>query len=516
MSKIQRVFRSPATLLIAGALIVGAGFAGAQLRHNVSSPSMLNWSGAAVQPVGNVFPETGPATTLQEFENELTTMAEKAGTAVVTIVASDSGQGSGFVYRSDGWIVTNGHVADGNETVKVLFNDGKELEGKVYSANDPTLDIALIKVSASDLPTLRLADSDRIRVGQYAVAIGAPFGYESTVTIGHVSGLHRSATIPVRGMSALPERAYYGMIQTDASINPGNSGGPLIDLSGNVIGVNSYIVSPTGTSVGAGFAIPAKTVRIVADEIIQSGKLKRAFLGLAPADLKPFELKEINLPGGARVATIDTDTPAGRAGLREGDIITKINGTPVLNEADVRIAMVAADPGDNVSIEYRRGNDTRSANVQVAAVPEDQRPQTRQPQSGRVIPDEIPDDLRDRLERQFGIPFGDETQPQTPESSGPVRLGARVQELTDETRTQYQLPKEAKGVVIISIDPNSNAAMLGLEIGDVLREINGKAVGSLDEVSAALQSASSTRKLTVRADRFVDGQRTSIQGAISR
>lgn len=506
MRKFHSFLRSPSALLIAGVVIAGGGIAGAQWRHSgMPDVNLIRWNQPTARPVQNIFPEAPPATTLQAFEAELTTIAERAGAAVVTVVAGQEGQGSGFIYRSDGWIVTNGHVADGHETVEVVMNDGRRLQGKVYSANDPTLDLALIKVDAKDLPTLRLADSDAVKTGQFAIAIGAPFGYENTVTIGHVSGLQRSNNIPVPGMSML--RSYYGMIQTDASINPGNSGGPLIDLAGNVIGVNSYIVSPTGLNVGAGFAIPAKTVKVFADEMIQTGRLKRAFLGVAPEELRPYELKELNLPGGARISEVESDTPAGRAGLRKGDIITKINGIVVKTEADVRLAMVAADPGDNVSIEYRRGNDTRTANVKVTSPPEAERATA----PSRVTPNrgDIPDELRDFFER-----YGQERVPNTP--SGPVRLGARIQALTDEVRKQYELPADAKGVVIIAIEPGSNAEELGLEVGDVLREINGKPVSSLDDVSAALEEARSSGKLSVRADRWKDGVRISINGAIAR
>ena len=206
-----------------------------------------------------------------------------------------------MIYTQDGWIITNDHVVAGADSVKVVMSDGREIDGEIHRIGDQQLDIALVKVKAKNLPTLKFSESDSVRVGQFAIAVGAPFGLANSVTVGHVSAIGRPG---LAGDRVSGPRVYRDMIQTDAAINPGNSGGPLINIDGEVIGINTTIYSPTGTSSGIGFAIPANIVRVVADEMIATGKFDRGFIGIEPVNLKPYQLKERKIDGGALVSSV--------------------------------------------------------------------------------------------------------------------------------------------------------------------------------------------------------------------
>ncbi|MEZ5163806.1 MAG: trypsin-like peptidase domain-containing protein [Fimbriimonadaceae bacterium] len=217
-----------------------------------------------------------------------------------------------------------------------MFADGREVEGKVYRTNDALIDLALVKVDRTDLTALQLTDSSQVRVGEYAMAIGAPFGLQNTVTIGHVSALGRGSNVndPNYGI-----RGYAGMIQTDAAINPGNSGGPLVNINGELIGVNSTIVSSTMSSAGIGFALPANMVRAVADEIIATGKFDRGLIGAAIEDVKPTSCKS-RISRRSDCYANPEQLPSYAAGLRKDDIITRLNGEQLHGELELRIALM--------------------------------------------------------------------------------------------------------------------------------------------------------------------------------
>jgi putative serine protease PepD len=262
-------------------------------------------------------------------------------------------QGSGFVYDSKGNIVTNQHVVDGAQSVSVRFWNGKTYDAHVVGA-DASTDLAVIKVDApsSLLHPLSLGDSSSLAVGDGVVAIGSPFGLEETVTSGIVSALHRQTTSP-SGF------AINDSIQTDAAINHGNSGGPLLDTQARVIGVTSQIESDSGGNDGVGFAIPSSTVRSVADQLISSGKAEHAYLGVSISSAAT----------GARVGSVRSSTPAARAGLQTGDVITAFDGKRVTSYTELESAIAAHSPGDSVSLTYTRNGKSHTVQLKLATRP---------------------------------------------------------------------------------------------------------------------------------------------------
>jgi putative serine protease PepD len=266
---------------------------------------------------------------------------------------SQEAQGSGFVYDDAGHIVTNDHVVQGAQTISVKFSNGATYKARVLGT-DPSTDLAVLKVDApaSLLDPLQLGDSSTVQVGEGVVAIGSPFGLEETVTSGIVSALHREMTAPNNFTIA-------DSIQTDAAINHGNSGGPLLDLTGEVIGVNSQIESDSGDNAGVGFAVPSNTVKTVVSQLISGGKVQHAYLGVGIATAS----------NGVRLTQVRTGTPASQAGLEAGDVITAINGTKVTGASQLGSAIDAKQPGDTVSITYTRAGKTATVKVTLAERP---------------------------------------------------------------------------------------------------------------------------------------------------
>jgi putative serine protease PepD len=263
-------------------------------------------------------------------------------------------QGSGFVYDTEGRIVTNEHVVDGAQSVSVKLWNGKSYDATVVGT-DPSTDLAVLDIDApaSVLSPLPLGDSDKVQVGNTVVAIGSPFGLEQTVTAGIVSALHRQMTSP-------NNFTIDNSIQTDAAINHGNSGGPLINSSGQVIGVNAQIASDSGGNEGVGFAIPSNTAKSIVSQLIDSGKVEHAFLGVALQDATG---------AGAQVSRVTANTPAQRAGLRAGDVITQVDGKRIGTGDELRAAINAKSPGDQVSLTYRRDGETHTVRVTLANRP---------------------------------------------------------------------------------------------------------------------------------------------------
>jgi putative serine protease PepD len=264
-------------------------------------------------------------------------------------------QGSGFVYDDQGHVITNQHVVDGAQSVSVTLWNGKSYDATVVGS-DPSTDIAVLKVDApaSVLEPLALADSAGVEVGDGVIAIGSPFGLDQTVTTGIVSALHRQITAP-------NNFAIDDAIQTDAAINHGNSGGPLLDLSGNVVGVTSQIESESGGNDGIGFAVPSNTVERIADALIADGSVEHAYLGVATAD--------VDGSTGAGISEVRTGTPAAAAGLRNGDVVTKVDSTNVGSADELRRLIDAKRPGDKVDLTVRRQGDTQTLEVTLGSRP---------------------------------------------------------------------------------------------------------------------------------------------------
>ncbi len=355
--------------------------------------------------------------------------------------------GSGVVVTGDGYILTNNHVVDGATDIKVTLNDRREFEAKVVGT-DPNTDIAVLKIDATNLPSLTVGDSSKVDVGDVVFAIGDPFGIGETATMGIVSAKNR-------GLGSAIED-YEDFIQTDAAINHGNSGGALIDLHGNLIGINTAILPGNGGgNQGIGFAIPINMAHNVMDQLIAHGKVIRGYLGihiesLTPALARSFGLQTSN---GALVGDVSADGPSAKSGLKRGDVITALNGEKIQDSNDLRLRISQTAPGTNVKLDV----------------------------------------LRDGQQKEFNVTLGElhekeEKAPAT-ENSGSTLDGVQVEALTPDIAEQLQLPASVRGVVVDSVDPSSTAAEAGLNRGDVIQEVNHKPVTSVSEYEHAIQSS---------------------------
>ena len=255
------------------------------------------------------------------------------------------GQGSGVIIRADGYILTNNHVVDSADEIKVRLKDGREFDAKVVGS-DPRTDVAVIKIDGKDLPVARLGDSDKVRVGQWAIAIGAPYELDYSFTVGFVSAKGRSAVWSRTGS------AYEDYLQTDASINPGNSGGPLCDIEGRVIGINALI---RGLNNGIGFAIPINMARDVADQLIDKGRIIRPWLGIGIEPLTDNKELSDTIKDGVVVREIRPNTPAGKGGVKPADIIVGVDGVPVKSPKELQIQILHKKVGDTVTLDVVRG-----------------------------------------------------------------------------------------------------------------------------------------------------------------
>ena len=312
------------------------------------SPDASPAAGASAQSVSEIYKRS--ARSVVEL-----TVTSQGQTTPFGGGGAQQGQGSGFIYDTEGNVITNQHVIDGATSVSVQLSNGKIYKGTVVGS-DPSTDVAVVKIAApaAVLQPLALADSSTLEVGAGVVAIGSPFGLEQTVTTGVISALHRQITSP-------NNFAIDDAIQTDAAINHGNSGGPLLDLTGKVIGVNSQIESEGGGNDGIGFAVPSNTVEKVADQLIAGKTVVHAYLGVATGDT--------DAGNGARIAEVRTGTPAAKAGLRVNDIVTRFGGTAVKTADDLRRLVDAKQPGDSVGLTALRAGKTITVKVELAARP---------------------------------------------------------------------------------------------------------------------------------------------------
>jgi serine protease Do len=361
-----------------------------------------------------------------------------------------TGQGSGVIVRKDGYILTNNHVAQGADEITVRLENGSEYEATVVGT-DPDTDLAVLKINAGDLPYLDLGNSDALEVGDWVLAIGSPFGFEHTVTAGIVSAKGRTSID-----LGVPFQDY---IQTDAAINPGNSGGPLVNLNGEVIGINTWIASRGGGFNGLGFAIPSSMARDVVDSIVDTGGVKRGWLGIAMQQdpLTPEMAETFNFKGthGVPIVEVYPDTPAERAGLRPDDIVTKANGRETHTRTELLNAIGATRPNDTVEIEISRAG---------------------KPMTLKVTLGERPD--REQMTRMNG---GAPSSPGSPKATD--ELGITVQELTPNLARQLGLRGSTSGVVVTDVDQDSPAAnpRSGLRQGDVIIGINGEDVTNVED-----------------------------------
>ncbi len=360
------------------------------------------------------------------------------------------GLGSGVIVNPNGYILTNNHAVSGASDVEVYTTDKRKFKAKIIGT-DPLTDIAVLKIEAAGLPTLTLADSSTLKVGDVVFAIGQPFGIGETATMGIVSATGR-------GLGQAIER-YEDFIQTDAAINPGNSGGALIDLHGNLVGINTAILAGgggEGGNQGVGFAIPINMARNVMDQIVEHGKVIRGFLGVTIQGVDPDMAKAFGLPhgGGALIGDVTPDSPAAKAGLQRGDVVLELNGKTVNGPDDLSVTVSEMAPGSVAHLTLFRDGQKKEVDVTLGEYPEKPGAKTEQGQA----------------------------EPQG-------MKGLQVQNLTPDIAHQLNLPSAANGVVVTDVDPNSAAAEAGLQRGDLIQEVNRKPVHNTQQFQQALAGA---------------------------
>jgi serine protease Do len=380
------------------------------------------------------------------------------------------GLGSGFIVSSDGFIVTNAHVVENAEEITVRLTDKRELKAKVIGA-DPRSDVAVIKIEATNLPTVKIGDTKKLRVGEWVVAIGSPFGFANTVTAGIVSATSRENLSGDPNLDAVP------FIQTDVAVNPGNSGGPLLNMRGEVIGINSQIFSRTGSFAGISFAIPIDYAFNVADQLMKTGKVTRGRIGVGIQNVNKDLADSLGLARaqGAAVSNVEDGSPAAKAGLEVGDVILKIDGRPVEGSADLSRTIRGLKPGSKVNLNIWRAGKARDLAVTVAEFKDEEAPKVAQ--AGKK---------------------GDAPKP--------GKLGLAVTEVTAE---QKRALKVSNGVAVEAADGVALAA--GITPGDIILRINNTdianvksyndAVAKLDlkkPVALLIRDENGTRFITLR------------------
>jgi serine protease Do len=357
------------------------------------------------------------------------------------------GKGSGFIVNKKGYILTNNHVVEGADKITVTMLDGRHFDAKLVG-RDPTFDLAVIQISAENLPTLPLGDSDAAEIGEWVVAIGNPLGFENTVTAGVISGKNR--TLQASNIN------FQGFMQTDASINPGNSGGPLINLRGEVVAINTAIVP---YAQGIGFAVPINMAKQVMNDLIEHGEVKRGWLGVMLQTMTPGFADTYKIPGneGAIVADIVPDSPAATAGFKRGDVIFSVDGKPVKSSQDVVLSIRNKLAGQDAVIEFYRDGKKDKLTVKLGDIP------------GK--------------DGESGTRRGGSGGSSSPRQSG--RIGAVVSEISAELRDKYKL-SSANGLVVLSVERGSVAAELGLREGDQILEVNRREVKNITEYERIL------------------------------
>ena len=360
--------------------------------------------------------------------------------------------GSGFIISSDGYILTNNHVVADADEIIVRLSDRSELEAKLVGA-DPRSDVALLKVDGNGLPTVPLGKSDSLKVGEWVLAIGSPFGFDHSVTAGIVSAKGRS----------LPSDNYVPFIQTDVAINPGNSGGPLFNLKGEVVGINSQIFTRSGGFMGLSFAIPVEVAMQVADQLKADGKVTRGWLGVVIQEVNKDLAESFGLekPAGALVAQVVDAGPAAKGGLQVGDVILALNDKPIVMSADLPHLVGAMKPGDKARLSVVRDGARKTLNIEVGALPEE----------GQEL---------------AAAAKGAE------KSSN--RLGVTVVELTTEQKKSLDL----RGGVVVKDVLEGPAAMIGLRPGDVITHLNNQAIDSTGTFTKVAQELPKNRSVSMR------------------
>lgn len=369
------------------------------------------------------------------------------------------GLGSGVIVSPEGHIITNNHVIDGADEIIVKVGNEKHEYIAKKIGTDPSTDLAILKIEpTTKLQGITFADSDKIKVGDLAIAVGNPFGLTQSVTMGIVSATGRGGT----GITD-----YENFIQTDASINPGNSGGALVDTEGRLIGINTAIFSRTGGNQGIGFAVPANLAHTVMDGLIKNGKVSRGFLGIALQPLSEELAKEFKIENnaGALVAEVTSKSPAEKAGVQAGDVVVEVNGKKVDGPRELQLMVASIAPGTKVEVKLVRNGKNQNVTVELGERPAPKLAATDKP----AAPDE-PD----------------------------VLDGVTVGDIDAEARKKFGVPDDAKGVVITEIDPDSASADAGLKVGDVILEINREPIASSKQAVELSEKVKKDKKVLLR------------------
>jgi len=360
--------------------------------------------------------------------------------------------GSGVIVSPDGYILTANHVvADADEVKVSIAENKKEYTAKVIG-KDKATDIAVLKIQATALPAVTLADSDQLEVGDVVLALGNPFGVGQTVTSGIVSAL---------GRNGLGFNGYENFIQTDAAINPGNSGGALVDVEGRLVGINTAIISRSGGNQGIGFAVPINMARNVLERLVSGGKVSRGYLGISPQDIDADLAKQFGLTDqtGALVGDVMPDTPAAKAGLKSGDVIVSINGKPVTDAHSLQLMVSQISPGTSVAVKIVRNGFNKTLNVTLAELPGSE------------------------------VASGDQNNSDSGTGMADALDGVTVADLEPQVRQQLRVPAGVNGVLVTDVSSDSNSAEAGLMANDLIVEINRQPVNSADDAVRLCKAA---------------------------
>jgi Do/DeqQ family serine protease len=362
----------------------------------------------------------------------------------------EHGLGSGVIVSADGYILTNDHVIDGAEDIRVELTDNRTLPAKVVGSDTPS-DLAVLKIDASHLPVLPLGNSDQVRVGDVVLAIGNPLGVGQTVTMGIISAKGRQ--------TGLSDGSFEDFLQTDAPINQGNSGGALVNTSGELIGINSQIISPSGGNIGIGFAVPANMAKSVMAQLTKSGTVRRGILGVTVQPVTSDLASSLGLSDvrGALISSVQHGGPAERAGLQRGDVIVALNGSPITDSNALRNQIANTEPGSEVTLTILRDKREQQIRVKLAELPANRK-----------------------------IAAADNTS-----NGNTGELGIGVLPLTPELASRLRLPMEAQGLVVTDVDELGAAADAGIREGDVIVEANRQPVRSLTDLQSAIQNIGS-------------------------